>query len=492
MNKFKKLRIKQAFMRKSKKSRTFSKVTALTLSASMIVGSLTYTTSLDAEAAELDLSGSDVLQAEELDAVMAAEELDLEEDTPDILFVNRTGGSYTDFTTDEVIADLTFGLTKEQLTALQAAQSEEEAEKVLEAITGTITSANYYKTGRGYGFRDVEYNNEAKGWVNNVYYPREISRQEAGSSYVQNAEGYLGISSKVWKEVNSKEYRDYTYENTSTFDMAADNADYKIEVTLVNPTDAEYTAVLEAEDITRTPIGADSSAVKVAANGEQKVTIKASVIDGELNLKFLAPSSAETYADADYKVVYVSHVTVTRLATGEEGSKPTIFLAGDSTVQSYVKYDSQVGWGQRIYQYFLKEGEEAKQVDVQYCKVGEENLSVRQESMLYETESLYVQNRALGGRSSKSFVEEGLLDDLLEDVKPGDYLFVQFGHNDATAARPNRYVSSADFKKWILCYIEGALQRGVTPVLVTPCARNSFTANSNGTATFKSDFEAYR
>ena len=90
-------------------------------------------------------------------------------------------------------------------------------------------------------------------------------------------------------------------------------------------------------------------------------------------------------------------------------------------------------------------------------------------------------------------MEEGKLDDLLEDVKPGDYLLVQWGHNDATSSRPNRYVSSGDFRKWLMYYINGAKQRGATPVLVTPVARYSYTTNEDGTLkSFASNFEAYR
>ena len=83
-------------------------------------------------------------------------------------------------------------------------------------------------------------------------------------------------------------------------------------------------------------------------------------------------------------------------------------------------------------------------------------------------------------------------DDLLEDVKPGDFVLVQWGHNDATAARPNRYVSSEDFEKYLQYYVDGANQRGATCVLVTPVARRSFTTAEDGSVSFISNFEAYR
>ena len=81
----------------------------------------------------------------------------------------------------------------------------------------------------------------------------------------------------------------------------------------------------------------------------------------------------------------------------------------------------------------------------------------------------------------------------MEDIKPGDYLFVQWGHNDATYSRPNRYVAASDFGDWLQYYIDGALQRGATPVLVTPVARYSYSTDSDGSLTsFHSDFEAYQ
>ena len=202
-----------------------------------------------------------------------------------------------------------------------------------------------------------------------------------------------------------------------------------------------------------------------------------------MNLKFLGSSTATSDSDASTQTVYVSNVKVTRLATNSSASKPTIFIASDSTVQTYESnYYPQTGWGQTLAQFF---GNDMKEYECEGCNFSQ--------AQTYETENVVVENRAIGGRSSKSYVEEGKLDDLLEDVKPGDYLLVQWGHNDATSSRPNRYVSSGDFRKWLMYYINGAKQRGATPVLVTPVARYSYTTNEDGTLkSFASNFEAYR
>ncbi len=124
-----------------------------------------------------------------------------------------------------------------------------------------------------------------------------------------------------------------------------------------------------------------------------------------------------------------------------ERLKVNIYLAGDSTVQSYhAEHAPQAGWGQYISDYFPDE--------VRFL------------------------NRAIGGRSSKTFVLEGRLDEIVEAIGEGDYLLVQMGHNDATAGRPERYTEPyTTYKEYLKMYIDGARRRGAVPVLITPVAR---------------------
>lgn len=81
-------------------------------------------------------------------------------------------------------------------------------------------------------------------------------------------------------------------------------------------------------------------------------------------------------------------------------------------------------------------------------------------------------NRAIGGRSSKTFIEEGRLESILQEIREGDYLFVQMGHNDSTKSRPERYTDPyTDYMTNLRMYIEGARSRGAIPVLITPVGR---------------------
>ncbi|HEY5807468.1 MAG TPA: rhamnogalacturonan acetylesterase [Povalibacter sp.] len=84
-----------------------------------------------------------------------------------------------------------------------------------------------------------------------------------------------------------------------------------------------------------------------------------------------------------------------------ETSLPTLFIAGDSTAARYDAPDQQ-GWAEPFAAYF-------------------------------DPAKIRVDNRARGGRSSRTFVTEGLWDEMLANVKQGDFVLIQFGHNDSGA-----------------------------------------------------------
>lgn len=131
----------------------------------------------------------------------------------------------------------------------------------------------------------------------------------------------------------------------------------------------------------------------------------------------------------------------------------TIHVIGDSTVCNYK--DSaypQKGWGQMLGGFF--DGSRVK-----------------------------VNNVAIGGRSSKSFIKDGRLKSLEPSIKKGDFVFVQFGHNDRTANKPERYVPQDSFPYYMRQYITTAQKHGATPVLVSTVtmsgSRNVFSTGSN-------------
>lgn len=86
-----------------------------------------------------------------------------------------------------------------------------------------------------------------------------------------------------------------------------------------------------------------------------------------------------------------------------------------------------------------------------------------------------VVNYAKNGRSTKSFIDQGLWAQLLADLQRGDYLFIQFGHNDAKVSDSTRYAEAhTAYKANLIRFITEARAKGARPILLTPVARRYF------------------
>jgi lysophospholipase L1-like esterase len=124
---------------------------------------------------------------------------------------------------------------------------------------------------------------------------------------------------------------------------------------------------------------------------------------------------------------------------------PTVFLAGDSTVTDQPR-EPGASWGQMLTR-FLKP-------------------------------DVAVANHAESGETLKSFITGLRLAKVLSQMKKGDYLFIQFGHNDSKASWPQTYVEAGStYKAYLKAFIAEARLRGATPVLVDPMQRRQFDAN---------------
>ena len=94
---------------------------------------------------------------------------------------------------------------------------------------------------------------------------------------------------------------------------------------------------------------------------------------------------------------------------------------------------------------------------------------------LYTKEDVTVINHAKNGRSTKSFLDEGRLQKIDEMIQPGDFLFIQFGHNDEKIEDPTRYTEPyKGFKENLAIFIQLARKHNAYPVLITPLERRCF------------------
>jgi lysophospholipase L1-like esterase len=84
-----------------------------------------------------------------------------------------------------------------------------------------------------------------------------------------------------------------------------------------------------------------------------------------------------------------------------------------------------------------------------------------------------VDNRAKNGRSSRTFIEEGLWKPVVDHLEEGDYVFIQFGHNDEVSTKKS-FTTEAEFKNNLERYITETRSKKAIPVLLTPVARRKF------------------
>lgn len=154
--------------------------------------------------------------------------------------------------------------------------------------------------------------------------------------------------------------------------------------------------------------------------------------------------------------------------SSRQKGRPVVFTIGDSTVKNGRDDGSnnQYGWGSLLWQWF-------------------------------DTTKVSVENHALGGRSSRTYITEGLWGKVLEGVQKGDYVFIQFGHNDGgslnTGTRPRASLKGNGdndttvvmeatgksetvhtFGWYMRKYAQDVKAKGATPIILSHIPRNNF------------------
>jgi lysophospholipase L1-like esterase len=124
-------------------------------------------------------------------------------------------------------------------------------------------------------------------------------------------------------------------------------------------------------------------------------------------------------------------------------SSTTLYIIGDSTAANKLPTASpETGWGMELQPFF--------------------------------TEDVRVDNRAVNGRSTKSFLNEKKWESILETLKAGDFVFIQFGHNDEKLEKPEVGTSLGEYQSNLIKYIKETRAKKANPILLTPIARRNF------------------
>lgn len=122
--------------------------------------------------------------------------------------------------------------------------------------------------------------------------------------------------------------------------------------------------------------------------------------------------------------------------------KITVWLIGDSTMaKKDVRTYPEHGWGMPFVYFF--------------------------------DSTVTVDNRAQNGRSTRTFMEEGRWEPVVAALQEGDYVFVQFGHNDEVKTKKS-YTTEEQFKANLVKYVTDTRSKKANPVLLTPVARRNF------------------
>ncbi|HNR17579.1 MAG TPA: rhamnogalacturonan acetylesterase [Chitinophagaceae bacterium] len=135
-----------------------------------------------------------------------------------------------------------------------------------------------------------------------------------------------------------------------------------------------------------------------------------------------------------------------------EKKKIKIFLAGDSTIAiKDTKAFPETGWGMPFVQFW--------------------------------DSTVTVVNKAKNGRSTKTFLSEGLWKSIMDEAKEGDYVIIQFGHNDESVEKKERYSTPDTFKMNLNRFIKETREKKATPILFTPVSRRKFDKDGKAVAT---------
>jgi len=124
-----------------------------------------------------------------------------------------------------------------------------------------------------------------------------------------------------------------------------------------------------------------------------------------------------------------------------------IYLAGDSTMADKVKSARpEMGWGTRLHDFF--------------------------------DSTVVVINRAQNGRSTKTFIKEGIWQKIIDSAVKGDYVIIQFGHNDEVPTKAS-FTTQKDFTSNLISMVSQVRDKKAIPILITPVARRKFDLSGN-------------
>jgi len=121
----------------------------------------------------------------------------------------------------------------------------------------------------------------------------------------------------------------------------------------------------------------------------------------------------------------------------------TIYMIGDSTMANKPLEDNpERGWGMMLQDFF--------------------------------DSTVVVENHAMNGRSTRSFLSENRWQPIVDKLRKGDYVIIQFGHNDGSQEKKDRYTAPEDYRTNLVWFVNDTRAHKANPILCTPVMRRRF------------------
>ncbi len=291
--------------------------------------------------------------------------------------------------------------------------AEHTAENAVEHVEGytSVSSTTIYDVRKGYGFEPGSL----------VYEKQRYGEQEDGAAEASNSILAKGVQPSQGQTAMSVRLRSsFCIPLKASFIVDVPDGTYQVLLIAGDPLADTVTRVKAGEGRMMLPV------IRTVAGQCAEMRFAVVVRGGRLRLSFSGPAPR-----------------INALEITLANQTMTVFLAGDSTVTDQPESGyPYCGWGQLLPAQFKHD--------------------------------VAVDNHAMSGRSSRSFIHEGRLDAIMQRIKPDDFLFIQFGHNDEKPDPERGTEPFTTYKQYLKKYIDAAREANARPVLITPVHRRYF------------------
>ncbi|MBW3087201.1 hypothetical protein KIH77_00380 [Bifidobacterium sp. 82T24] len=299
-----------------------------------------------------------------------------------------------------------------------------------------------------------DYPNEAPGWVDGAYERRSAEFAPVPDE-AYGTDGLVFATRRLVEESEALNDDPNTIARTSYFigtgvTIAAPSKGYRITAEVLGTDEIGHTfrAIVNGQDVAQFALRPDQ---------RREIVFDVQLTRRDIELTFVPVEGC------DDATTGWGELTLTRLSyepiVQNRTDRPHIFIAADSTVQTYFDEEApQAGWGEWL-AWFLMAGHG--------FSYGHDTASTVLQARVFTGDGPTIHNRALGGRGLRSYLNDHRFHKLLGSLAPNDVVLIQFGINDESKTRPMRYIPLDEYADWLDRYVVSIADRGARPVLVT-------------------------